>query len=916
MKEKLVELAFPLAGLHEAQSLAKQPAGTTPDCLNVVAWDPRSGRNQGGSRSGSTKYQPDQVNGSISIQEISHATMDGSQMEQFGSGLTYLHGTSGTTHRFDIADVDGTSFWGVPGPASGEHGFMDAVFDQENRMYVAQEDSQGPHTAAEGLRVRKYAIDALTPVIDPGSGTQWRATRVEKLTGTKAAPEKSHVIWDSGNLAPASLDASNKSAWGIAVDGYVYVLWNSTGTTLASIVRLDPYTGDVVGTNPWLQSTLFNMRAGYIPLNSGMAIGGGIISIAGYDQANSSVKLTIITQSTGAVVANVTIVAAVTDAGVSDVAVDASGNTYVCYQTGSGTASSRRTLFESHTTEANRIQAWNSSGTSLWTTTTHTAVQSVCWDKIFERLVICGRTLFGTANRSVAIIAAADGTLSSSADPGSITTGYCVRPDGRGGYILGSASGVYQRIDSALAQTWTKTLTGFSGYNIATAAYSSTKAAGSSKRVTRIFAVAGGNVIGFDRSGTVAVASGGGNGALNDIAAQVFATQLGSRVYFADGVNEKRYDPAKHLVETWTASAGTLPTNGADKPRLVEAWRGRLMLSGIKSDPDNYFGSKVNDARDFDYGAATVTELMAFAGNNAEAGRPPDIVNAIKALNDREFIFGCDHSIWQLTGDPMAGGRLNIISDTIGMAWGRPFCRDAKGVLYFFSSRGGVYALAGGEITPISQAIEDRLAEVNIGSTIIRMLWDDRQRGFYLFLTPGNKRTKTTHFFWDQRNQGWWPVRFENTNHNPKSVYIFDGDSPADRALLFGGWDGYVRYLDIDADDDDGEPINSHVLFPVLGAGQAFMLKELQCTLTTGGEPVDWSVQLGDSEQAAFAAAASESGRFTAGRSRSQFIRRHGHAAYVRLSQAQYPNPNAVWSLEALRAVIMPSSTVRQRQVF
>ena len=88
-----------------------------------------------------------------------------------------------------------------------------------------------------------------------------------------------------------------------------------------------------------------------------------------------------------------------------------------------------------------------------------------------------------------------------------------------------------------------------------------------------------------------------------------------------------------------------------------------------------------------------------------------------------------------MNGDPMAGGRIDLVTDTIGMAWGRPYCKDPTGAIWFFGSRGGVYRMAlGSQPERVRQAIEERLAEVNVATTIVRMVWDD------LFYVNANQR--------------------------------------------------------------------------------------------------------------------------------------------------------------------------------
>ena len=102
------------------------------------------------------------------------------------------------------------------------------------------------------------------------------------------------------------------------------------------------------------------------------------------------------------------------------------------------------------------------------------------------------------------------------------------------------------------------------------------------------------------------------------------------------------------------------------------------------------------------------TATIAVAGNNSDAGELGDIINCLIPYSDDILIFGGDAAIWLMRGDPMDGGQIDLLTDSVGMAWGRPWCRDPYGVIYFFGSRGGVYQLdpSGRAPTRISQAID------------------------------------------------------------------------------------------------------------------------------------------------------------------------------------------------------------------
>jgi hypothetical protein len=71
--QKTMELQWPFRGLDESTAFARQKGGqqgtyTTAKCLNVLGFDPTTGRNRGSSRAGTSKYCPDRINGAAAGQ--------------------------------------------------------------------------------------------------------------------------------------------------------------------------------------------------------------------------------------------------------------------------------------------------------------------------------------------------------------------------------------------------------------------------------------------------------------------------------------------------------------------------------------------------------------------------------------------------------------------------------------------------------------------------------------------------------------------------------------------------------------------------------------------------------------------------------------------------------------------------------
>ncbi len=391
----------------------------------------------------------------------------------------------------------------------------------------------------------------------------------------------------------------------------------------------------------------------------------------------------------------------------------------------------------------------------------------------------------------------------------------------------------------------------------------------------------------------------------------VFSAVNNQKLYFADGVNWVRFDPLINTVERWSASAGALPVDSQNNtPRLICTWRGRTVLSGLLYDPQNWFMSRIGDPTDFDYAPTLTSPDQAVAGNNAPQGFVGDIITSLIPYSDDVLVFGGDHSIYTMSGDPLAGGQIDLVSDTIGMAWGMPWAKDPYGNLFFVSNRMGIYTMVPGQQPQrISQQIDQELQPVNTGTKSIRLAWDDRFQGLHVFVTTLANPAAETHWFWEARAQAWWKQTFGNDDHNPIAVCNFDGNRPDDRAILIGSWDGYVRTFDEDATDDDGTAISSSVVIGPLNTKNMdeILCKELQAVLATGSGSVTYSVYVGATAEGALSSTAVQSGTWQAGRNLSNLVRRAGHAVYVKITSTNQ------WAMEQVRCLIQTLGKVRRR---
>jgi hypothetical protein len=114
----------------------------------------------------------------------------------------------------------------------------------------------------------------------------------------------------------------------------------------------------------------------------------------------------------------------------------------------------------------------------------------------------------------------------------------------------------------------------------------------------------------------------------------------------------------------------------------------------------------------------------------------------------------------------------------------------------------------------------------------------------------------------------------------------------------------------MNADDDDGLPIDSYVVIgpittPLL---DDMLLSEIQGVLGTTSGDVTFEVFAGDTAEEALDNDPLMSGSWAAGRNFTTHAGVSGYAVYVKLSSEE------PWAMEAIRAVVSTTGTTRRRR--
>ena len=221
---------------------------------------------------------------------------------------------------------------------------------------------------------------------------------------------------------------------------------------------------------------------------------------------------------------------------------------------------------------------------------------------------------------------------------------------------------------------------------------------------------------------------------------------------------------------------------------------------------------------------------------------------------------------------------------------------------------------AGGVPEPLSRNRMDvAFNAIDLTTKTVHLVWDNLRHGLHIFVVL-TASGATTHYYWDERTDGFWPISFPN-GQGPTTAYAFDGDDPDDNAVLFGGWDGYIRYIDPSVKNDDTIKISSHVLYPPIMAGGLLSntrINGLTAIVDASADGVTLTAYAEDTPQGAIESATIRYARvLPAGRTRV-LNRVAGNAIMFKLANATV---SETWAIENIIADVEVIGRTRKNQL-
>lgn len=901
-----LRLPLPMLGLYEAGAHADQPVGTTPSSQNVRGRHPTTRRKQLCQRGGLTQYNTTAMSGANPVREIVGVV-------KYDDRVTY-------TTRTSITNGSGNGIrWQTAFPSN--LGGIAIVADNQGNTYTCAATGGGStginyivKTNPAGAIVWKFAVPLAQNthylrsirldiygdiyVCLGGSGTDGRIYKYRQLDGDAGLVQ----VWD--------IHAPNGGMFAdlCTSGGVVYAIENTASLSL--LHRIDGgYTAEPTLTWGQAGSTVARIADTEVAVACAVAQDGACI-VAVCDTMDPPAKNGFLRKygPMKPVPAGGTfdvVVWSYTGNGVGQAVVVRDAAVYSCGYGSGGTPKYFVKLADSGATVA------------------------LTWDVGTAEVAGLVPTLYkGTTSMDVDALGVLYATIG---DTGSAKVLARIKADGSGADFLvdaGTTTSLAVELygvacDPNLTDAGTKSERVYvTGTPLATTFYAihgidllTIATADGSPRSMVLMAACNGNIVKFASGGGASTTPTGGSGALSTTARWTMAAEAGfNRVLWTDGTTYRTYDAMTDIVTEWKAvGTGTIPPRG----RLLAVHNGAVYVAGFEDQAQNWAKSENNNLDGWDFFPVTASATQAVIGNQSDSGECPDIITALMPVRDDLMWFGGDHSIWQLTGDPAAGGRFDLVTKKVGVAFGRAWCVDDRGVLYFFGSRGGVYRMViGSQPEPISDGIDARLKAIDVGANAIRLEWNDFEQGVHVFVTP-YAGGASTHFFWCREN-GRWDLDVLPDAQNPTAVYVSDGDAAGDRVMLLGGSDGKVRYWNRAATSDDGTAITSwSFIGPIqMGGGERMgTLQNVRCVLPVGSGSMDLYTYGSDEPDFSTigTAVVTRSGAtaMAAGRNAPIWDRTMGQSIWVKVGRFVATVSAGVWALETIDAEALDAGIVR-----
>lgn len=335
-------------------------------------------------------------------------------------------------------------------------------------------------------------------------------------------------------------------------------------------------------------------------------------------------------------------------------------------------------------------------------------------------------------------------------------------------------------------------------------------------RRDRVIIVAGGKLWSMDPDSVTAtqiVGPSSSTSACLVTTGNVQAVQLGQYAYFVDGTNYIKVDllsfpTAWSLWNNTATGPSALVTNTVNsvayKATLIAKYGARIVLSGVKGKENLWWMSTVLDP-DLWNATTTLSSGGPIAASVAQLiGPAGDEVVSIFPIGSDGFVFAGKRSLSYLTADPAidpTGARLATLSQVVGIVGPRAYCEGPEKSVYILAQDGmyrirpNDFNIDRGELISLNK-LDSFFNNVRWELINPIMHYDVERRGVWIFMTRTDGPSQSTHLFYSEQTDGFFPIRFYDPKLYGSTCSCQSGTSDGRNQIMWMSFGKMIGFMD------------------------------------------------------------------------------------------------------------------------
>ena len=296
---------------------------------------------------------------------------------------------------------------------------------------------------------------------------------------------------------------------------------------------------------------------------------------------------------------------------------------------------------------------------------------------------------------------------------------------------------------------------------------------------------------------------------LSSTVTRIEGVQRGQYAYFTDGNVANGYVKVDLLSATlqitaWTAANGpsteVKDSSGTYGATLICPFGARLVLAGVKTIENIWFVSKISDPDNW-HPSTTLTDAQA--GTNATIGPVGDEIITVCPMGTSGLLFGGKRSLAYLTSDPAydTGARIATLSKTVGVVGPRAICEGPEKSIYLLG-QDGLYRVRPNDFDVDRGALVS-LNKLDSFFSGLRyeylnpvLHYDVERRGVWIFLTRTDSPQNSTHLFYSEQVDGFFPIRLYDPSFYGATTVCQSGTADGRNQIMLCAYKNTISFFD------------------------------------------------------------------------------------------------------------------------